>query len=62
MHKTGLPLVDMILDKTGQNGTGKWTSIQAIDNGIPVSIITESLIRTLPIPCQKRNEYMPKVC
>ena len=42
--KTGLPLVDVILDKTGQNGTGKWTSIQAIDNGIPVSIITESLI------------------
>ncbi len=41
--KTGLPLVDVILDKTGQNGTGKWTSIQAIDNGIPVSIITESL-------------------
>ncbi|CAM3171572.1 decarboxylating NADP(+)-dependent phosphogluconate dehydrogenase [Filibacter tadaridae] len=41
--KTGLPLVDRILDKTGQNGTGKWTSIQAIDNGIPVSIITESL-------------------
>ena len=42
-EKTGLPLVEMILDKTGQNGTGKWTSIQAIDNGIPVSIITESL-------------------
>lgn len=42
-EKTGLPLVDVILDKTGQNGTGKWTSIQAIDNGIPVSIITESL-------------------
>ena len=41
--KTGQPLVDVILDKTGQNGTGKWTSIQAIDNGIPVSIITESL-------------------
>lgn len=41
--KTGLPLVDVILDKTGQNGTGKWTSMQAIDNGIPVSIITESL-------------------
>ena len=41
--KTGLPLVDLILDQTGQNGTGKWTSMQAIDNGIPVSIITESL-------------------
>ncbi|MCG7336873.1 decarboxylating NADP(+)-dependent phosphogluconate dehydrogenase [Sporosarcina sp. ACRSM] len=41
--KTGLPLIDVILDQTGQNGTGKWTSIQAIDNGVPVSIITESL-------------------
>nr|WP_263324519.1 decarboxylating NADP(+)-dependent phosphogluconate dehydrogenase [Neobacillus sp. Marseille-Q6967] len=40
---TGLPLIDVILDKTGQKGTGKWTSIQAIDNGIPSSIITESL-------------------
>ncbi|CAH2714676.1 6-phosphogluconate dehydrogenase, NAD(+)-dependent, decarboxylating [Neobacillus rhizosphaerae] len=40
---TGLPLIDVILDKTGQKGTGKWTSIQAIDNGIPTSIITESL-------------------
>ncbi|WP_045521819.1 decarboxylating NADP(+)-dependent phosphogluconate dehydrogenase [Neobacillus niacini] len=40
---TGLPLIDMILDKTGQKGTGKWTSMQAIDNGIPASIITESL-------------------
>jgi 6-phosphogluconate dehydrogenase len=40
---TGLPLIDVILDKAGQKGTGKWTSIQAIDNGVPVSIITESL-------------------
>ncbi|WP_251554051.1 decarboxylating NADP(+)-dependent phosphogluconate dehydrogenase [Neobacillus muris] len=40
---TGLPLIEVILDKVGQKGTGKWTSIQAIDNGIPSSIITESL-------------------
>ncbi len=40
---TGLPLIDVILDKAGQKGTGKWTSLQAIDNGIPASIITESL-------------------
>lgn len=40
---TGMPLIDVILDKAGQKGTGKWTSIQAIDNGIPASIITESL-------------------
>jgi 6-phosphogluconate dehydrogenase len=42
-EQTGLPLVDVILDKVGQKGTGKWTSIQAIDNGIAASIITESL-------------------
>ena len=41
--RTGGPLIDVILDKTGQKGTGKWTSMQAIDNGIPSSIITESL-------------------
>lgn len=41
--QTGLPLIDVILDKVGQKGTGKWTSIQAIDNGIAASIITESL-------------------
>lgn len=40
---TGLPLIDVILDKTGQKGTGKWTSMQAIDNGISASIITQSL-------------------
>jgi len=40
---TGLPLIDVILDKPGQKGTGKWTSIQAIETGIPSSIITESL-------------------
>ncbi|MGG4265391.1 decarboxylating NADP(+)-dependent phosphogluconate dehydrogenase [Peribacillus simplex] len=40
---TGLPLIDVILDKAGQKGTGKWTSIQAIDNGVTASIITESL-------------------
>ncbi|WP_409271856.1 decarboxylating NADP(+)-dependent phosphogluconate dehydrogenase [Neobacillus sp. SCS-31] len=42
-ERTGLPLIDVILDKAGQKGTGKWTSLQAIDNGIPTSIITESL-------------------
>jgi 6-phosphogluconate dehydrogenase len=42
-EETDLPLIDVILDKVGQKGTGKWTSIQAINNGIPSSIITESL-------------------
>ena len=42
-EETGNPLVDMILDKAGQKGTGKWTSQSALDLGIPLPIITESV-------------------
>ncbi|MDP4154992.1 MAG: NADP-dependent phosphogluconate dehydrogenase [Bacillota bacterium] len=41
--ETGKPLVDVILDTAGQKGTGKWTSQSALDLGIPLSIITESV-------------------
>lgn len=40
---TKQPLVDVIQDTVGQKGTGMWTSIQAIEEGIPSPIITESL-------------------
>jgi 6-phosphogluconate dehydrogenase len=40
---TGNPLVDMILDTAGQKGTGKWTSQSALDLGVPLPIITESV-------------------
>lgn len=41
--ETGKPLVDVILDTAGQKGTGKWTSQSALDLGVPLSIITESV-------------------
>ncbi|MCD7033248.1 NADP-dependent phosphogluconate dehydrogenase [Metabacillus sp. GX 13764] len=41
--ETGKPLVDMILDTAGQKGTGKWTSSNALDLGVPLPIITESV-------------------
>jgi 6-phosphogluconate dehydrogenase len=41
--ETGKPLVDMILDTAGQKGTGKWTSQSALDLGVPLPIITESV-------------------
>ncbi|WP_335872678.1 NADP-dependent phosphogluconate dehydrogenase [Bacillus sp. 2205SS5-2] len=41
--ETGQPLVDMILDKAGQKGTGKWTSQSALDLGVSLPIITESV-------------------
>ena len=42
-EETGKPLVDVILDTAGQKGTGKWTSQDALDLGIPLPIITESV-------------------
>jgi len=41
--ETGRPMVDVILDSAGQKGTGKWTSQSALDLGVPLSIITESV-------------------
>ncbi|WP_269533240.1 NADP-dependent phosphogluconate dehydrogenase [Chitinimonas sp. BJYL2] len=36
-------LVDKILDSAGQKGTGKWTSKSALDLGVPLPLITESV-------------------
>jgi 6-phosphogluconate dehydrogenase len=41
--ETGKPMVDVILDKAGQKGTGKWTSQSALDLGVPLPVITESV-------------------
>jgi 6-phosphogluconate dehydrogenase len=39
----GEPLVEKILDKSGQKGTGKWTAISALEQGMPVTLIGESV-------------------
>jgi 6-phosphogluconate dehydrogenase len=39
----GTPLVDKILDAAGQKGTGKWTSVSALDLGMPVTLIGEAV-------------------
>jgi len=41
--ETGNPLVDMILDKAGQKGTGKWTAQIALDMGIQIPTIVAAL-------------------
>jgi 6-phosphogluconate dehydrogenase len=38
-----LPLVEKILDKAGQKGTGKWFSVNSLDLGIPVTLIAEAV-------------------
>jgi 6-phosphogluconate dehydrogenase len=39
----GAPLVEKILDSAGQKGTGKWTAINALDLGMPVTLIGEAV-------------------
>ena len=39
----GEPLLEKILDTAGQKGTGKWTGISALDLGIPLTLIGESV-------------------
>lgn len=41
--ETGQHLVDVILDRAAQKGTGKWTSQNALDLGVPLPLITESV-------------------
>ncbi|KAI9287522.1 6-phosphogluconate dehydrogenase [Umbelopsis sp. AD052] len=39
----GSPLVEKIRDTAGQKGTGKWTAIDSLDRGIPVTLIGEAV-------------------
>src|SRR5271155_1720618 len=42
-EKDGTPLVDRILDAAGQKGTGKWTVIDSMELGIPITLISEAV-------------------
>ena len=41
--ETGKPLVEMVLDRAGQKGTGKWTVITALELGMPLTLIGEAV-------------------
>lgn len=38
-----MPLVDKILDSAGQKGTGKWTAVSSLHEGVPLTLIAESV-------------------
>lgn len=42
-EKTGKPMIDIILDKAGSKGTGKWASQIALDLHMPLSVVTEAV-------------------
>ena len=39
----GAPIVDKILDTAGQKGTGKWTAVAALDEGVALTLIGEAV-------------------
>ncbi len=41
--ENGQAVVDLILDTAGQKGTGKWTAIAALDEGMPLTLIGEAV-------------------
>jgi len=41
--ETGKPMIHVILDTAGQKGTGKWTSVAALDLGIPAPTVAEAV-------------------
>ena len=39
----GKPMIDSILDSAGQKGTGKWASVSSLDEGVPLTLISEAV-------------------
>jgi 6-phosphogluconate dehydrogenase len=60
---TGKPLVDVIVDKAGQKGTGKWTAECAQELAVPIPTIdaalTARLISSIKEERVKASEYLP---
>jgi 6-phosphogluconate dehydrogenase len=55
-------LVDMVLDTAGQKGTGKWTSVNALDMGVPAPSIAEAVFaRCMSAKKENRVEASKKL-
>ncbi len=58
--ETGQPLVDVVLDKAGQKGTGRWTAQVALDLGVAIPTIGAAIdARVLSSMKQERVEAAP---
>src|SRR5699024_10501984 len=60
-EETGKPLVDVILDTAGQKGTGKWTSQSALDLGVPLPVVTESVFARFISAMKEERVHASKV-
>jgi 6-phosphogluconate dehydrogenase len=44
LDENGVPLLEKILDSAGQKGTGRWTAINSLELGIPLTLIGEAVL------------------
>jgi 6-phosphogluconate dehydrogenase len=59
--ETSKPLVDVILDKAEQKGTGKWTSQVAFDLGVPAQTIAEAVFARMLSALKKERVAASKI-
>ena len=57
----GKPIVDKILDTAGQKGTGKWTGIAALDEGVPLTLIGEAVFSRCLSAMKEERVHAAKV-
>ena len=43
LDEDGIPLGEKILDSAGQKGTGRWTAMEALEQGIPLTLVSEAV-------------------
>ncbi|WFD43779.1 hypothetical protein MPSI1_002443 [Malassezia psittaci] len=57
----GKPMLPKILDSAGQKGTGKWTAINALDLGQPVTLVTEAVFARCLSSLKAERERASKI-
>jgi 6-phosphogluconate dehydrogenase len=57
----GSPLVDKILDTAGQKGTGKWTAVSSLEEGVPLTLISESVYARFLSSMKEERVYASKI-
>ena len=58
--RTGGAFIDTVLDTAGQKGTGKWTSVNALDMGVPTPTIAEACLLVVFLLLKKNESMQPK--
>jgi 6-phosphogluconate dehydrogenase len=61
-QEDGRSTVDLILDTAGQKGTGKWTVAEALDVGIPLTLIGEAVFARYLSALKEERVAASKMC